>query len=232
MDLTQPGRFVVGANYWASHAGTWMWRDWRPEVVERDFRLLSAAGLQVLRVFPLWPDFQPLHLLRGGGGQPVEFRHGEALLPDDPCDQAGLSRLAMERFGTFLDLAQKYNLKLLVSLLTGWMSGRFHVPPAFEGLNVLTDPGAIRWELRFVRHFVRGGRHGASFPGGPPHRSGPQPVAGTGAGTPASEPRLAGGRGVLWPDGTSGGICRHLPAAGQRCRCLHGERKRLARIPG
>ena len=45
-DLLQPGRFLLGCNYWASHAGTRMWADWRPEVVERDFRLLSEAGLE------------------------------------------------------------------------------------------------------------------------------------------------------------------------------------------
>ncbi len=35
------------------------------------------------------------------------------------------------------------------------MSGRLFVPPALEGRNVLTDPLAILWETRFVRHFVR-----------------------------------------------------------------------------
>ena len=122
--------------------------------MERDFRLLSDAGLQLLRVFPLWPDFQPIHLLRGGGGRPVEFRHGEAPLPDDPLRQAGLSHQAMEQFATFLDLAEKHRLKLLIGLLTGWMSGRLHLPPALEDLNPLTDPVAIQWEVRFVREFV------------------------------------------------------------------------------
>ena len=154
ISLTRPGEFVVGANYWASHAGTMMWRDWRPEVVDRDLTALSRAGLQVLRVFPLWPDFQPLTLLRAGSGRPREYRHGEAPLPDDECGQAGLCGEMMHRFAQFLDLAQKHKLQLIVGLLTGWMSGRLHVPPALEGTNVLTDPAAIRWELRFVRHFV------------------------------------------------------------------------------
>ncbi|MGE5530803.1 MAG: hypothetical protein ACM3VW_01630, partial [Bacteroidota bacterium] len=56
-DLTEPGGFVVGANYWASQAGTAMWREWRPDVVNDDLRRLSEAGLQMLRVFPLWSDF-------------------------------------------------------------------------------------------------------------------------------------------------------------------------------
>jgi hypothetical protein len=152
--LTQPGEFVVGCNYWASHAGTFMWRDWRPEVVDRDLRLLSEAGLQVLRVFPLWPDFQPLTNLLGGGGSSREFRHGEAPLPDDDCGQAGLSAEMLDRFAHFLDLAEKHELKLIVGLVTGWMSGRLHLPPAFERLNPLTDARVIRWELRMIRHFV------------------------------------------------------------------------------
>lgn len=153
--FTAPGSFVVGANYWASHAGTAMWRDWRPDIVDDDLRRLSAAGLQILRVFPLWPDFQPIHLLRGGGGHPIEVRFGEAPLPDDELGQAGLSAVMMDRFQTFLDLAQKHGLGFDIGLLTGWMSGRLHVPPALEGRHVLTDPFAIRWSVRFVRQFVR-----------------------------------------------------------------------------
>lgn len=152
-ELVQSGRFVVGCNYWASHAGTRMWEDWRPDIVTRDLRRLEQGGLQVLRVFPLWPDFQPLTLLRTGF-QPVEYRHGEAPLPDDPCGQAGLSAVMMERFAEFLDLVSARGLRCVVGLLTGWMSGRLFVPPAFDGLNVLTDPAALRWQVRFVRHFV------------------------------------------------------------------------------
>ncbi len=153
--LTSPGSFVVGCNYWASHAGTRMWSDWRPDIVDADLRQLAEAGLQVLRVFPLWPDFQPLALLRGGAGAPREYRLSEDPLPDDETGQAGVSAEALARFQTFADLAEKHGLKLIVGLLTGWMSGRLFVPPALEGLNVLTDPIAIQWEMRFVRCFVR-----------------------------------------------------------------------------
>ncbi|HEX9019021.1 MAG TPA: hypothetical protein VF806_07530 [Anaerolineaceae bacterium] len=153
--LTSPGAFVVGCNYWASHAGTRMWSDWQPEVVDADLRQLADGGLQVLRVFPLWPDFQPLTLLRGGAGSPREYRLGEQPLPDTDAGRAGVSEEAMERFAFFADRAEQYGLKLVVGLLTGWMSGRLFVPPALEGLNVLTDPVAIQWETRFVRYFVR-----------------------------------------------------------------------------
>ncbi len=153
--LTSPGLFVTGCNYWASHAGTRMWSDWRADVVAADLQQLAGAGLQVLRAFPLWPDFQPLALLRSGEGQGREYRLGEEPLPADDAGQAGVSPVAIQRFAEFIQLADRYGLKIIVGLITGWMSGRLFVPPAFEGLNVLTDPSAIQWQVRFVRYFVR-----------------------------------------------------------------------------
>lgn len=155
LSITQPGKFVVGCNYWASHAGTRMWSDWRPEVVQADFEQLAGAGLQVLRVFPLWPDFQPIHLLRAGQGEPYEVRFGEAPLPDDPIGQAGVSAEMLSRFRFLADCAHQNGLRLVVGLITGWMSGRLFVPPALEGLNVLTDPFARQWQVRLVRTFVQ-----------------------------------------------------------------------------
>lgn len=155
LSLTKPGNFVIGCNYWASHAGTRMWSDWREEIVEDDLAMLANAGLQVLRIFPLWPDFQPIHLLRAGQGHPQEIRFGESPLPDTEAGRAGMAQPMLDRFKIFADLAHRNHLKLIVGLLTGWMSGRLYVPPALEGLNVLTDPLAIQWSSRFVRQFVR-----------------------------------------------------------------------------
>ena len=152
--LTTPGTFLVGCNYWASHAGTAMWKNWQPEIVAQDLQRLSQAGLQVLRVFPLWPDFQPLTVL-GTGFSPVETRFGEAPLPDDEAGRAGVSAEMMDHFQTFADLAAQHGLKLIVGLVTGWMSGRLFVPPALEGRNVLTDPLAIQWQTRLVQYFAR-----------------------------------------------------------------------------
>ncbi len=152
--LTTPGTFVIGCNYWASHAGTNMWRDWQPAVVEQDFQRLAAAGMQLLRVFPLWPDFQPITASRTANGRLVEFSFGDTPLPTDNWGQAGISAAAIAHFAAFLDLAAKYELKFIIGLLTGWMSGRLYLPPALEGLNPLTDPLAIQWEIRFVREFV------------------------------------------------------------------------------
>ena len=153
--LNTPGQYCVGVNYWASHAGTTMWEDWQPAVVEADFQQISKTGLQVVRIFPLWPVFQPLKRLYEGAGQSHEVRLLEEALPDDEAGQAGISLQAMEHFKTVVELASKYGLKVIVSLLTGWMSGRLFVPAALEGMNVLTDQEAIQWQVRFVSYFVK-----------------------------------------------------------------------------
>ncbi len=148
-------RFFIGCNYWASHAGTAMWSDWRPDVIERDMKLLSEQGLEVLRVFPLWPDFQPIEMVYGGNGHAAGVRFGEQRLPDDEMGRSGVSRESMDKFRAFADIAGRFGLKLIVGLVTGWMSGRLFVPAALAGRNVLTDPLAIQWQVRFVRCFVR-----------------------------------------------------------------------------
>ena len=147
--------FFVGANYWASNAGTFMWRDWDAAAVERDFRLLHENGAQVLRVFPLWSDFQHVTDHRMCSGKHYEFRCDEEPLGEGPAGQAAMVPEMLERFHTFCQLAQKYDLKLIVGLLTGWMSGRLYAPPALEHRNLLTDPVALRWEVLFIRCFVR-----------------------------------------------------------------------------
>lgn len=152
--IFKSGTFFVGANYWASHAGTAMWSDWHPDIVEKDFQTLSEKGINYLRVFPLWSDFQPISLLRKWNTVPADFRFGEEPLPDTPAGKAGVSEEKIQHFEEFTKLAEKYNIKLIVGLVTGWMSGRLFVPPALEGLNPITDTDAIMWETRFVKYFV------------------------------------------------------------------------------
>ena len=148
----QNGKLQIGCNYWASHAGTEMWKEWRPDIIEKDFALLEKHGLTLVRVFPLWLDFQPVYLLRGCAGRPKEYAWADGT--PLPMQSDGLLPEMLDRFRILADLAQKYHLKLVVALLTGWMSGRLMVPPVLEGLNLLTDSEALRWEGRFIRGFI------------------------------------------------------------------------------
>ena len=151
----QKGTFFVGCNYWASHAGMRMWSMWDEAVVEDDLRRLAEARITTLRIFPLWSDFQPLRMHYGGNGVPREIRLGEQPLPHTEAGQAGVDEEMLRRFARFCDLAEKHGLKLIVGLLTGWMSGRLFVPEMLQGRNVLTDPLALKWEIKFVRLMVR-----------------------------------------------------------------------------
>lgn len=150
-DIFASGKFFTGCNYWAGHAGMMMWRDWRPDLVELEFEALAANGLRVLRVFPLWPDFQPLERLAGGSGVTKGWAQRGGPLQNDAC----LDEEMVRRFRFLCDEADALGLRLVVGLVTGWMSGRVFVPPAFDGVNVLSDPDAIEWQVRFVRRFVR-----------------------------------------------------------------------------
>ena len=58
----------IGCNYWASHAGTSMWKNWDENVVRNDLKMLSEMGCEMLRVFPNWKDFQPIEIARTCGG--------------------------------------------------------------------------------------------------------------------------------------------------------------------
>jgi len=152
--LNETGNFLTGCNYWASHAGIKMWSNWNPDQIEEDMITLKKSGITTLRIFPLWSDFQPISLLRGAYGTPVECRFGELALPDTDTGKAGMSEEMLQRFACFLELLDKHNMTCIVALITGWMSGRLFVPPALEGLNPITDPLAIRWETRFVKYLV------------------------------------------------------------------------------
>lgn len=145
--------FFTGINYWASHAATNMWTEWDEATVESDFRKLRDAGISVLRVFPLWPVFQPL-TAADRNGDVCEYRFGEEPLPDTPAGRAGVSEEACEHFEALCALADRYGMRLVVPLLTGQMSFRYYCPQAFLGRGILTDPTAVKWELRFVRYFV------------------------------------------------------------------------------
>lgn len=143
--------FRLGCNYWASHAGTEMWRQWDAESVEKDFAVLEAHGMDTVRVFPIWRDFQPIVQIRKHGGSPCEIAwKDERPLPNF----AGVDYEMLDRFRVLCDIADCHHIKLVVGLITGFMSSRNYMPPALEGRSPINDPECVKWEVRFVRQFV------------------------------------------------------------------------------
>ena len=154
-ELFAGGRFFVGCNWWASHAGTNTWRDWSADVVDSDFKRLAEVGVNVVRVFPLWNDFQPLRMHFKGGNVPKEIRMGEDPLPETEAGKAGVDIVMADRFLELCNIAEKYGIRLVVGLITGWMSGRMHAPEAFTGMNLLNEPIVLTWQTKFVKYMVK-----------------------------------------------------------------------------
>ena len=158
-DFLPSGRLAVGANYWASHAATRMWREWDAAAVGEDLRVLADAGIRLLRVFPNWADFQPIHacFLSGANCRKVaETRmfDSEEPLPDTPCGRAGVDERMVERFEAFCDMAEARGIRLVVPLLTGQMTFRNFIPPALANRDPFSDPYALTWEGRYVECLV------------------------------------------------------------------------------
>ena len=147
--------FSVGCNYWASHAGISMWHEWDPDEVEKDFIAMKNSGMNTVRLFPLWSDFQPVRFAYcfAGGQQELVFPDGQPL-PAKGLGHYGLDEVMIQRFRQVADLAEKYDIKLIVALLTGWMSGALFIPPALNGKNLFTHPDALMLETLFIRGFV------------------------------------------------------------------------------
>ena len=142
--------FSVGVNYWASNAGTYMWRSFDIEVVRRDFELLSKNGVNTVRIFPLWSDFQPVTDALVGSHHSHHLR-----VNDQPLKtEAGLDPVMLDRFGQVLDLCEEYGFKVIVGLLTGWMSGRLFIPELLMNKNPLTDPLSVVWACKFIKEFI------------------------------------------------------------------------------
>ena len=141
--------FILGTNYWASHAGTNMWKDWRPERVKIDLEILRENGVEYLRVFPVWPDFQPVEPFFNS--KLKEYRMADGSLPPNPWY---LDPVMLERFRCFCRMAGDKEMKLIVGLLTGWMSGRKFIPSALYEKNLFTDPTALYFEQLFIKGFV------------------------------------------------------------------------------
>ncbi len=154
-NIFKSGEFFVGVNYWASNAGIQMWNRWDEECVKRDLDLLVEANIKVIRMFPLWSDFQPIEVYRGSHGG-VKYVSRNALLAiDSPENLAGIDPVMADRLERFLELCEIRGIKVVLGLVTGWMSGRLYIPRALEGLNLYTDPRALRWQIRYVTYLVK-----------------------------------------------------------------------------
>ncbi len=144
--------FLLGCNFWDSKSGTDMWINFDEDSLREDLDALQSIGVNTLRCFPNWRDFQPVIALRGWRGNFKEYRLTGDRLPEN---EYYIDPVMIERFKIFARLAEERGISLIVSVLTGWMSGRLFYPPLLEGKNLFKDPEALVFEEKFVRGFVK-----------------------------------------------------------------------------
>lgn len=143
--------FMIGCNFWDSKSGTDMWIHFDEDSLAKDLDALAATGIRYMRCFPNWRDFQPVITLRQWGGNLKEYRLTGDRYPEN---EYYIDPMMIERFRKFAFMANERNIKLVVSVLTGWMSGRQFYPQILESRNLITDPLALMFEEKFVRGFV------------------------------------------------------------------------------
>jgi len=92
-----PEPFVLGVNYWPRRKAMYWWSNFDAGEVREEFDVIRDLGLQVVRIFLLWDDFQPQ--------------------PDS------VSSEALDHLEQVFDAAAERGLGLDVTFFTGHMSG-------------------------------------------------------------------------------------------------------------
>jgi endo-1,4-beta-mannosidase len=93
--MAQP--FVLGVNYWPRRKAMYWWSDFDRGEVRADFAIIAELGLQIVRLFLLWDDWQPT----------PDTVQGDCL----------------KNLGSVCDIAAELGLKLDITFFTGHMSG-------------------------------------------------------------------------------------------------------------
>jgi endo-1,4-beta-mannosidase len=112
--LTQP--FLLGVNYWPRRKAMYWWSNFDAGEVREEFAIIRELGLNIVRFFLLWDDFQPT--------------------PD------AVSTERMRDLETVCDIAAETGLGLDVTFFTGHMSGPNWSPRwLLEPKGTIPSPG-------------------------------------------------------------------------------------------
>jgi hypothetical protein len=95
-------RFSVGLNYWPRSSATAMWRRFDAGEIREDFAHIAALGLDTVRIFARWDDFEPN--------------------PDAP------DALMLDRLQTVVDAAAAHGLQTIPTLFCGHVGDVVWVP--------------------------------------------------------------------------------------------------------
>ncbi|MEK6794752.1 MAG: beta-galactosidase trimerization domain-containing protein [Spirochaetota bacterium] len=147
-------RFLLGVNYWPRNRGPRMWSEWNEAEIDGEFGEIKAIGMNTVRIFPVWDDFQPLKEVGvGNKWREIVMRHDEMTTSIE--NPSMIDERMMERFDTVLRLAKKHDLKLIVALMTGWMSGMLFDVAWRKDRNIYAAPFMLKWEMLYCGEFAK-----------------------------------------------------------------------------
>ena len=89
--------FTLGVNYWPRHKAMYWWSNFDAGEVREEFAILKEIGMNVVRIFLLWDDFQP--------------------------DPTSVSQNMVKNLVTVADIAAETGLGIDLTFFTGHMSG-------------------------------------------------------------------------------------------------------------
>jgi len=93
--MTQP--FTLGVNYWPRKKAMYWWSNFDAGEVREEFAIIKEIGMNVVRLFLLWDDFQP--------------------------EPNSVAKDKLDNLVKVADIAAEYGLGLDVTFFTGHMSG-------------------------------------------------------------------------------------------------------------
>jgi endo-1,4-beta-mannosidase len=103
--MSEPGRagaFGLGVNYWPASQAMSFWQRWSEAEVASDFAKIKSVGLDSVRLFLMWEDFQK--------------------------NPSGVEPQMLSRLVSTMDRAADAGLKVMPTLFTGHMSGANWLP--------------------------------------------------------------------------------------------------------
>ncbi len=121
--------FPVGVNYWASHAGHLMWKNWDEQQVKKDIEVIKNLGLNSLRSFFLTADLMPY----------------PGVINEDE----------LKKFEKFLNICNKNHISVFPSIFVGHMSGTNWDIPWRKGRDFCGDTFMIYHQANLVKTLAR-----------------------------------------------------------------------------
>lgn len=109
--------FPLGVNYWPASTGVDMWQVWPESEIRRDLDLVRDLGLNCVRFFLRWPDFEP--------------------------ELGKYNELMFDRLGRFLCWCGERGILAHPSLFVGFMSGGCFWPKGKNDRSLVEDPGMV-----------------------------------------------------------------------------------------